>query len=138
MTNPLITMAAVNGLLAVMLGAFMSHSLDETITTELLGIFQTGVSYHMYHSLAALAAGILSHIFPKVRLLKFSAYSFLLGIVFFSGSLYLLALTELPMIGMITPIGGLFLFLDGSCFVFFGKEALIKLNYSSDDLLTIH
>ena len=111
MTNPLITMAAVNGLLAVMLGAFMSHSLDETITTELLGVFQTGVLYHMYHSLAALAAGILSHIFPKVRLLKFSAYSFLLGIVLFSGSLYLLALTELSMIGMITPIGGtLFIF----------------------------
>ena len=111
MTNPLITMAGVNGLLAVMLGAFMSHSLEETINTELLGVFQTGVSYHMYHSLAALAAGILSHIFPKVRLLKFSAYSFLLGIVLFSGSLYLLALTELSMIGMITPIGGtLFIF----------------------------
>ena len=111
MANPLITMAAVNWLLAVMLGAFMSHSLEETITTDLLGVFQTGVSYHMYHSLAALAAGILSHIFPKVRLLKFSAYSFLLGILFFSGSLYLLALTELPLIGMITPIGGtLFIF----------------------------
>ena len=76
MANPLITMAAVNGLLAVMLGAFMSHSLEETITTELLGVFQTGVSYHMYHSLAALATGILSHIFPKVRLLKFSALFF--------------------------------------------------------------
>ena len=122
MTNPLITMAAVNGLLAVMLGAFMSHSLDETITTELLGVFQTGVSYHMYHSLAALAAGILSHIFPKVRLLKFSAYSFLLGIVFFSGSLYLLALTELPMIGMITPIGGIFFIFGWIMLCIFGAK----------------
>ena len=122
MTNPLITMAAVNGLLAVMLGAFMSHSLEETITTELLGVFQTGVSYHMYHSLAALAAGILSHIFPKVRLLKFSAYSFLLGIVFFSGSLYLLALTELPMIGMITPIGGAFFIFGWIMLCIFGAK----------------
>ena len=122
MTNPLITMAAVNGLLAVMLGAFMSHSLDETITTELLGVFQTGVSYHMYHSLAALAAGILSHIFPKVRLLKFSAYSFLLGIVLFSGSLYLLALTELPMIGMITPIGGIFFIFGWIMLCIFGAK----------------
>ena len=122
MTNPLITMAAVNGLLAVMLGAFMSHSLDETITTELLGIFQTGVSYHMYHSLAALAAGILSHIFPKVRLLKFSAYSFLLGIMLFSGSLYLLALTELPMIGMITPIGGIFFIFGWIMLCIFGAK----------------
>ena len=122
MANPLITMAAVNGLLAVMLGAFMSHSLDETITTELLEIFQTGVSYHMYHSLAALVAGILSHIFPKVRLLKFSAYSFLLGIVFFSGSLYLLALTELPLIGMITPIGGTFFIFGWIMLCIFGAK----------------
>ena len=122
MTNPLITMAAVNGLLAVMLGAFMSHSLEETITTDLLGVFQTGVSYHMYHSLAALAAGILSHIFPKVRLLKFSAYSFLLGIMLFSGSLYLLALTELPMIGMITPIGGIFFIFGWIMLCIFGAK----------------
>ena len=122
MTNPIITMAAVNGLLAVMLGAFMSHSLEETITTELLGVFQTGVSYHMYHSLAALAAGILSHIFPKVRLLKFSAYSFLLGIMLFSGSLYLLALTELPMIGMITPIGGIFFIFGWIMLCIFGAK----------------
>ena len=122
MTNPLITMAAVNGLLAVMLGAFMSHSLEETITTELLGVFQTGVSYHMYHSLAALATGILSHIFPKVRLLKFSAYSFLLGIMLFSGSLYLLALTELPMIGLITPIGGALFILGWITLCIFGAE----------------
>ena len=122
MTNPIITMAAVNGLLAVMLGAFMSHSLEETITTELLGVFQTGVSYHMYHSLAALATGILSHIFPKVRLLKFSAYSFLLGIMLFSGSLYLLALTELPMIGMITPIGGIFFIFGWIMLCIFGVK----------------
>ena len=122
MANPLITMAAVNGLLAVMLGAFMSHSLEETITTELLTVFQTGVSYHMYHSLAALAAGILSHIFPKVRLLKFSAYSFLLGIVFFSGSLYLLTLTELPMIGLITPIGGAFFIFGWIMLCIFGAK----------------
>ena len=115
-------MAAVNGLLAVMLGAFMSHSLEETITTELLTVFQTGVSYHMYHSLAALAVGILSHIFPKVRLLKFSAYSFLLGIMFFSGSLYLLALTELPMIGLITPIGGTFFIFGWIMLCIFGAK----------------
>ena len=122
MANPLITMAAVNGLLAVMLGAFMSHSLEETITSELLTIFQIGVSYHMYHSLAALAVGILSHIFPKVRLLKLSAYSFLLGIVFFSGSLYLLALTELPMIGLITPIGGAFFIFGWIMLCIFGAK----------------
>ena len=122
MANPLITMAAINGLLAVVLGAFMSHSLEETISTELLAIFQTGVSYQMYHSLAALAVGVLSHIFPTARLLKFSAYFFLLGIVCFSGSLYLLALTELPMIGMITPIGGIFLIFGWVALCIFGTR----------------
>ena len=115
-------MAQVNGLLAVMLGGFMSRSLEETITTELLTVFQTGGLYQMYHSLAALAVGILSHIFPKVRLLRFSAYSFLLGIVFFSGSLYLLALTELSMIGMITPIGGTFFIFGWIMLCIFGAN----------------
>ena len=122
MANPLITIAAINGLLAVGLGAFMSHSLEETISTELLKVFQTGVSYHMYHSLAVLAVGVLSHISPRARLLKFSAYSFLLGIIFFSGSLYLLALTELPMIGMITPIGGIFLIFGWIALCIFGTR----------------
>lgn len=122
MANPLITIAAINGLLAVGLGAFMSHSLEETISTELLTVFQTGVSYHMYHSLAVLAVGVLSHISPRTRLLKFSAYSFLLGIIFFSGSLYLLALTELPMIGMITPIGGIFLIFGWIALCIFGTR----------------
>ena len=122
MANPLITIAAINGLLAVGLGAFMSHSLEETISTELLTVFQTGVSYHMYHSLALLAVGVLSHISPRARLLKFSAYSFLLGIIFFSGSLYLLALTELPMIGMITPIGGIFLIFGWIALCIFGTR----------------
>ena len=126
MANPLITMAAINGLLAVGLGAFMSHSLEEFISTELLSAFQTGVSYHMFHSLAALAVGVLSHIFPKARLLKFSAYSFLLGIVFFSGSLYLLALTESPMIGMVTPIGGIFLIFGWFALCIFGTRKYSK------------
>ena len=115
-------MAAINGLLAVGLGAFMSHSLNEVISTELLAIFQTGVSYHMYHSLAALAVGVLSHIFPKAGLLKVSAYSFLLGIVLFSGSLYLLALTELTMMGMVTPIGGIFLIFGWFALCVFGTR----------------
>jgi len=74
----------------------------------------------MYHSLALLAVGILNRISPKAQLLKFSAYCFLLGIIFFSGSLYLLALTELPKIGMITPIGGIFLIFGWVALCIFG------------------
>ncbi len=122
MIHPLISIAAVNGLIAVLLGAFTTHTLKESITEELLRTFQTGVTYHMYHSLAMLAVSMLSLHFPHVRVLKFSAYSFLLGIILFSGSLYFLALTEVRGIGIITPIGGIFFILGWIALCIFGAK----------------
>ncbi len=130
MTHPLTSMAAITGLLAVLLGAFMTHSLKASITEELLSTFQTGVTYHMHHSLAMLAVSLLSLHFPKSGLLKLSAYSFLLGIVLFSGSLYFLALTEIRGIGIITPIGGVFLILGWATLCLFG----VKANLNNNDL----
>ena len=128
MFHPLISIASVNGLLAVLLGAFMTHSLKESITEELLSTFQTGVTYHMYHSLALLAVSLLNLHFPHSRLLKLSAYSFLLGIILFSGSLYFLTLTEVRGIGMITPIGGVFLILGWIALCLFGAKTDYRTN----------
>ena len=128
MFQPLISVASVNGLLAVLLGAFMTHSLKESITEELLSTFQTGVTYHMYHSLALLAVSLLNLHFPHSRLLKLSAYSFLLGIILFSGSLYFLTLTEVRGIGMITPIGGVFLILGWIALCLFGAKTDYRTN----------
>ena len=128
MFHPLISIASVNGLLAVLLGAFMTHSLKESITEELLSTFQTGVTYHMYHSLALLAVSLLNLHFPHSRLLKLSAYSFLLGIILFSGSLYFLTLTELRGIGVITPIGGVFLILGWIALCLFGAKTDYRTN----------
>ena len=122
MVHPLITLAAVNGLIAILLGAFTTHALRESITEELLKTFETGVTYHMYHSLAMLAVSILSLHFPHVRVLKFSAYSFLLGIMLFSGSLYFLALTGVSGIGIITPVGGIFFILGWIALCIFGAK----------------
>ena len=122
MFHPLVSMASLNGLLAVLLGAFMTHSLQKSITEELLSTFQTGVTYHMYHSLALLAVGLLNLQFPHSRLLKLSAYSFLLGIILFSGSLYSLTLTEVRGLGIITPIGGIFLILGWIALCLFGAK----------------
>ena len=130
MFQPLISVASVNGLLAVLLGAFMTHSLKESITEELLGTFQTGVAYHMYHSLALLAVSLLNLHFPHSRLLKLSAYSFVLGIILFSGSLYFLTLTEVRGIGVITPIGGIFLILGWIALCLFGA----KIDYRNSNL----
>ena len=122
MTHPLTTLAAVNGFLAVLLGAFMTHTLKASLSEEVLSTFQTGVTYHMYHALAILSVSLLSLHFPQARLLKLSAYSFALGIILFSGSLYILALTEVRGIGIITPIGGIFFILGWIALCIFGAK----------------
>ena len=85
--------AAANGFLAVALGAFAAHSLENRLSIELLETFQTGVQYHMYHALALFGTAILCLHFPQEKLLRLGAYSFVFGIIFFSGSLYILSLS---------------------------------------------
>jgi len=100
-------LSTINGFLAVSLGAFAAHSLrDRLAAADLLTTFQTGVQYHMYHALAMFGVAILSMQFPTSIALRTSGYLFMLGIVLFSGSLYILALSGIRWIGAITPIGG--------------------------------
>ena len=82
MAYPLIFLAALNGLLVVVIGAFMAHALKPIMATELIDTFETGVLYHMLHTIALFGISILSLHFPGERLLKLSAYSFFLGIIF--------------------------------------------------------
>lgn len=106
MAKTLLMVAAISGLLAVVIGAFGAHGLKGRITTDLMAIFQTGVQYHFYHTLALLLVGILMLQFPQISLLKWSGWLFIVGIVIFSGSLYALAITDIKWLGAITPIGG--------------------------------
>ncbi len=101
--------AAFSGLLSVALGAFAAHGLRARLTPELLQAFQTGVHYQMFHTLALLAVLALALRIPESTLLPYSAIAFLLGIVCFSGSLYMLALTGVKWFGPVTPLGGLIL-----------------------------
>jgi uncharacterized membrane protein YgdD (TMEM256/DUF423 family) len=91
--------AAINGALAVMAGAFAAHGLKARLSADMLSVFETGARYHMYHALAIGLAALV----PAPR----AAWAFLGGIVLFSGSLYLLALTGMTIWGVITPLGGL-------------------------------
>ncbi len=102
---------AIVMLLGAMLGAFGAHGLKRILMPEILGIYQTGVLYHLIHGLAILVvAALLSNAAPaRADLIN---GTFLAGIIFFSGSLYLLAITGIRMFGAITPIGGV-LFLVG-------------------------
>ena len=89
---------------AVGLGAFGAHFLKSRLSPEDLEIFQTGVNYQFYHALALLAFGLLAEHRPRLK--PWPGYAFIFGIVVFSGSLYLLVLTQIRILGAITPIGG--------------------------------
>jgi uncharacterized membrane protein YgdD (TMEM256/DUF423 family) len=106
MGRTFIVAAAVAGLVGVALGAFGAHGLRNRLTPDMLAVFETGVRYQMYHALALLAVGVLMDRLTGWPL-PAAGWLFLGGIVLFSGSLYLLALTGVTWLGAITPLGGL-------------------------------
>jgi uncharacterized membrane protein YgdD (TMEM256/DUF423 family) len=103
-------MGSLHMVLAVILGAFAAHALKSMLDEYSTEIYKTGNFYHFIHSLALIMAGLLQHQFDVD--LTFTGYSFFFGMIIFSGSLYLLALTGVKGLGAITPIGG-FLFIFG-------------------------
>lgn len=96
---------AVSGFIAVLLGAFGAHGLKQILDEYSLKVFHTGVEYQFYHAFVLLVVGLLLNQ-KEIPQLKYSGYAFLIGTVIFSGSLYLLALTKVKVLGAITPIGG--------------------------------
>ena len=101
-----LSIGAISGALSVMLGAFGAHGLKDKLSEKMLGNYMTGVEYHFYHTLALLAVGLLALHFQS-RLLAGSGWAFAIGILIFSGSLYVMAMTGITKLGAITPIGGL-------------------------------
>ncbi len=99
---------AVNAAIAVAFGAFGAHALKEKLSEHYLAIWETAVQYQMFHALALLAVGILMSpsLFGSVTQLSWAGYLILAGIIIFSGSLYVLSLTGIGILGAITPIGG--------------------------------
>jgi len=112
MGKTFMVLGAVNGFLSVALGAFAAHGLRGQISAHMLTVFHTGVQYQMYHALALLFVGLWAERNPQLRYVNWSGGMLLLGIVLFSGSLYLLAITGTRSLGMITPFGGI-CFLSG-------------------------
>jgi uncharacterized membrane protein YgdD (TMEM256/DUF423 family) len=99
---------AVAGALGVGLGAFGAHGLRSRLSPDMLAVFETGVRYHLYHALALIMAALLlgREQFQGSRLVTSSGWLFVAGIVLFSGSLYVLAVTGIRGLGAITPLGG--------------------------------
>ncbi|ATR81329.1 DUF423 domain-containing protein [Pseudomonas sp. FFUP_PS_473] len=105
MLRSFLLLAAFFGFTGVALGAFAAHGLKARLSSEYLAIFQTGVTYQLIHTLALLAVALLATQLPG-RLVGWAGGLFSLGIVLFSGSLYLLTLTGVGKLGIITPLGG--------------------------------
>ena len=107
MAKLFITIGSLSGMLAVIFGAFGAHALRSRLDDYAMGVFETAVQYHFYHSLALLAVGVVALTQPQTIMLKSSGWLFLIGILVFSGSLYILSISGLRWLGAVTPLGGL-------------------------------
>ncbi len=93
--------------LAVIFGAFGAHIVQDLLTPDRFAVYQTGVEYHFYHALGLLLLGAVTLSYKANRWLNYSGYCMVTGIIIFSGSLYLLTLTDTGWLGAVTPIGGI-------------------------------
>ena len=93
------------GMTAVAAGAFGAHALRARLPADLLAVFETGARYQMYHALALLAVAWAAERWPSGAAVA-AGWAFVAGIVVFSGSLYVLALSGVRWLGAVTPVGG--------------------------------
>jgi uncharacterized membrane protein YgdD (TMEM256/DUF423 family) len=112
-------LGALFAFLGVAFGAFGAHGLRNRLSPEMLVVFETAVRYQMYHALAILLVGLMMGPMGGWAI-QTAGWAFVLGIVIFSGSLYLLALTGTTAFGAITPIGGLAFLVGWGCLIIAG------------------
>ena len=128
MRKGFLLLAALSGFMAVAFGAFGSHGLKHIATPEMIAIFNLGVEYQFYHTFALIAVAFSGH-WLQSRLIDWAGYLFIVGILLFSGSLYLYALLGTKWTGPITPLGGV-CFLLGWLFiaVAVGRNRVVELD----------
>ena len=117
MLRGFLMLAAFFGFTGVALGAFAAHGLKSRLTPEYLTIFHTGVTYQLVHTLALFGVALLATQIPG-RLVTWAGASFAIGILLFSGSLYVLTTTGISKLGIITPFGGLAFLIGWVCLGF--------------------
>jgi uncharacterized membrane protein YgdD (TMEM256/DUF423 family) len=121
MDKKIISTGAIFGMLAIIFGAFGAHALKKVLSIEELTTFETGVKYQMYHALFLLFVGLATALSEKAK--KTIYYLVVIGVLFFSGSIYLLATNsqtsfDFKVIGFVTPIGGFLLILAWGVLIF--------------------
>ena len=106
MLRNFLMLAAFFGFTGVALGAFAAHGLKNRLSADYLAIFHTGVTYQLIHALAIFGVALLANFLPG-RIVAWAGILFCVGILLFSGSLYVLTLTGFSKLGIVTPFGGL-------------------------------
>jgi len=114
--NVWITLGASSGFISVAMGAFGAHALSQRLTERALDIYKTAAQYQIYHALALMGVGLWSAAYSTSQA-NLSGWCFTLGTLVFSGSLYALALTDIKILGAITPIGGVLFLVGWAAFV---------------------
>ncbi|WP_413793083.1 MULTISPECIES: DUF423 domain-containing protein [unclassified Pseudomonas] len=114
MLRSFLMLAAFFGFTGVALGAFAAHGLKNRLSADYLAIFHTGVTYQLVHTLALLGVALLATHIPG-RVVTWAGICFVIGILLFSGSLYLLTLTGISKLGIITPFGGVAFLIGWLC-----------------------
>ncbi len=112
----LLALGGASAFFAVGLGALAAHGLKASMPADLLTTFEVGARYQMYHALALIAAGLVHAVRPA-KAIAASGWLFALGTVLFSGSLYVLAVSGIRALGMVTPFGGVAFLAGWLCFI---------------------
>lgn len=123
MARHFLVIAALSGFLAVALGAFGAHGLKDKLAPDLMAVYQTAVQYHFYHTLVLLAVAMLLLRYPQQGALVASGGLLVAGLLLFSGSLYVLALSGVRWLGAITPLGGVAFLLAWLLLAWFGIKS---------------
>jgi len=114
-----VILGSLNAFLAVALGAFGAHGLKSKVSADMLTVWQTGVQYQMFHALGLILLGVLIHLLPQIAQLRVSGWLFFSGIILFSGSLYVMVVSGVRALGIVTPIGGIAFLLGWLLMAFF-------------------
>lgn len=119
-----IILGAINAFMAVALGAFGAHGLEGKIEPKYLKTWETGVQYQMFHALGLVAVGILCGNISASSLLSWSGWLMLAGTILFSGSLYVLSISGIKVLGAITPLGGVAFLISWILLIVFAAKHL--------------
>lgn len=118
-----IALGAISGLIGVAMGAFGAHGLEGRLDARMMAVFHTAAQYEMYHALALIAVGLWSAQHPQSTGASLPGWSFTIGTLLFSGSLYALALSGIRILGAITPFGGVAFLVGWGSFAFLALKA---------------